>query len=185
MPLATLTAWQALFDKAGLAAGQTLLVHGGSGGVGHFAVQFAKAKGARVVATASTANQAFLKELGADQTIDYRAQTFEELVQEVDVVLDLVGGDTLERSYSIVRKGGFILSLMAKPDTRKLEEHGLRGSSMSVQPSIDELGLITQMIEEGKVVPHVGATFQLDEAAQAHEKSQGGGTRGKIVLLVR
>jgi NADPH:quinone reductase-like Zn-dependent oxidoreductase len=183
VPLAALTAWQALFDKAGLAAGQTVLVHGGSGGVGHFAVQLAKAKGAKVLATASTANQAFLKEIGADVAIDYKTQKFEEIAKDVDVVLDSVGGDTLERSYGIVKKGGFIVSIVTRVDPKEIEEKGLRGASCLVTPDADELREITKLIEAGKVKPFVGATFPLAQAAEAQKKLESGGTRGKIVLV--
>ena len=106
VPAAGSTAWQALVDAAKLSAGQTVLIHGGSGGVGHMAIQIAKARGARVIATASTANQDFLKKLGADQAIDYTKTKFEDVVKDVDVVLDAVGGDTLTRSYGVVKKGG-------------------------------------------------------------------------------
>ena len=183
VPLAALTAWQALFDEAGLAAGQTVLVHGGSGGVGHFAVQFAKAKGAKVLATASTANQGFLKEIGADVAIDYKTQKFEEIAKDVDVVLDSIGGDTLERSYPVVKKGGFVVSIVRGIDEKKLSEHGLRGTSMLVKPDAAELREITALIEAGKVKPHVGATFPLSEARKAQEQLEAGGTRGKIVLV--
>jgi len=185
VPLAALTAWQALFDKAGLASGQTVLVHGGSGGVGHFAVQFAKAKGAKVLASASAANQAFLKEIGADVAIDYKAQKFEDIARDVDVVLDSIGGDTLERSYGVVKKGGFVVSIVTRVDEKKLEERGLRGASMLVTPNAGELSEITKLIEEGKVKLVVGATFPLAEAAKAQDKLQAGGTRGKIVLVPR
>jgi NADPH:quinone reductase-like Zn-dependent oxidoreductase len=182
VPLAALTAWQALFDKAELKSGQTLLVHGGSGGVGHFAVQLAKAKGAKVLATASSANQGFLKEIGADTAIDYKNQKFEEIAKDVDVVLDSVGGDTLERSYGVLKKGGFLVSIVARVDEKKLEEKGLRGTSMLVQPSADGLREITKLIEAGKVKPVVSATFPLGQAGEAQKKLEAGGVRGKIVL---
>ncbi len=182
VPLAALTAWQALFDKADLKAGQTVLIHGGSGGVGHFAVQFAKAKGARVLATASGANQGFLKDIGADTAIDYKNQKFEEIAKDVDVVLDSVGGDTLDRSYGVLKKGGFLVSIVARVDEKKLEEKGLRGTSMLVLPNADELREITKLVEAGKVKPVVGATFFLAQAADAQKKLEAGGTRGKIVL---
>lgn len=182
VPLAALTAWQALFDKAELKAGQTVLIHGGSGGVGHFAVQFAKAKGARVLATASGANQGFLKEIGADTAIDYKNQKFEEIAKDVDVVLDSVGGDTLERSYGVLKKGGFLVSIVARVDEKKLEEKGLRGTSMLVQPDASELREIAKLVEAGKVKPIVGATYFLAQAGDAQKKLEAGGTRGKIVL---
>src|SRR6266513_3439317 len=114
VPVVALTAWQALIDTAKLSAGQTVLIHGGSGGVGTFAIQIAKARGARVIATASTANQDLLKQLGADMTIHYTTQKFEDMAKDVDVVLDSVGKDTLARSYGVVKKGGFIATLVAR-----------------------------------------------------------------------
>ena len=128
VPIVSLTAWQALMDTAKLRAGQTVLIHGGSGGVGSFAIQFAKARGARVIATASTANQGLLRELGADLTIDYTKQKFEDIAKDVDVVLDSVGKDTLTRSYGVVKKGGVIVSIVARLDQTELDRHGIRGA---------------------------------------------------------
>ena len=112
MPLAALTAWQSLFDSASLAAGQTVLIHGAAGGVGHFAVQFARWKGARVIGTASASNQSFLRELGADKVIDYRTTRFEEAVGDVDVVLDTIGGETQQRSWKVLKKGGILVATL-------------------------------------------------------------------------
>lgn len=184
VPLAALTAWQALIDTAGLLPGQTVLIHGGSGGVGHFAVQIAKARGARVIATASAANLEFLREIGADEAIDYRARRFEEIARDVDIVLDSVGGETQARSYSVLKKGGFLVSIVQPPDPALLEKHGVRGKVILVQPSGEQLALIAALIDEGRIRPHVGATFPLAEASAAHELSKAGGTRGKIVLTV-
>src|SRR5207253_7227189 len=135
VPMCALTAWQALVDTAQLQAGQTILIHGGSGGVGSFAVQMAKARGAKVIATASTANQDLLKQLGADVPIDYTKQKFENVAKDVDVVLDSVGRDTLKRSYGTVKKGGFIATLVSRLDQSELDKHGIRGASISVGPS--------------------------------------------------
>ncbi len=185
VPLAALTAWQALFDKAKLEAGQTVLIHAGAGGVGHFALQFAKAKGARVIATASAGNQAFLKELGADQTIDYKSQKFEEIVKDVDVVLDAVGGETLERSYGVLKRGGTLVSIAGAPDAAKMKAGEIKGMRVLVAPNAKQLAEIADLIDAGKVKPHVGATFKLKDAALAHELSETGHARGKTVLIVR
>src|SRR5438067_6522351 len=134
VPMGALTAWQALVDTAQLRAGQTILIHGGSGGVGSFAVQIAKARGARVIATASTANQDLLKQLGADVAIDYTKTKFEDVAKDVDAVLDPVGKETLARSYGGVKKGGIVMSLVARPDRGDLDEGGRRGSAMTVRP---------------------------------------------------
>ena len=184
VPLAALTAWQALFEKAKLTEGQTVLIHGGSGGVGSFAVQMAKARGAKVIATASAANQDFLKELGADQAIDYRAQKFEEVAKDVDVVLDTVAGETLRRSYDVVKKGGFIVSVLEPPNKAELEKRGIRGTVFLVQPNAQQLADIAQMIDGKKVKPFVSQTFPLAEVQKAHAAIETGHTRGKIVLKV-
>src|ERR1700720_1515059 len=134
VPLAALTAWQALIDAAKLSRGQTVLIHGGSGGGGSFAIQIAKARGARVIATASTANQDLLKELGADVAIDYSKTKFEDVVKDVDAVLDPVGKETLARSYGVVKKGGVVLDLVARPDPAELEKRGIRGAAIWVRP---------------------------------------------------
>src|SRR6266478_6189556 len=135
MPMGALTAWQSLVDVAKLQPGQTILIHGGSGGVGSFAIQIAKARGAQVIATPSTANQDLLKRLGADVTVDYTKQKFEDAAKDVDVVLDSVGKDTLARSYGVVKKGGFIASLVAKPEQVELDKYGIRGAPISVKPN--------------------------------------------------
>ncbi len=184
VPLVSLTAWQALIDTAKLSAGQTVLIHGGSGGVGSFAIQIAKARGAKVIATASTPNQDLLKELGADVAIDYTKQKFEEVAKDVDVVLDSVGKDTLARSYGIVKKGGFIVSLVARPDQAELDKHGIRGASLSVEPNSDELAEIGRLIDAKKIKVIVSQTLPLAEAAKAQAQADTHHTRGKIVLKV-
>ena len=184
VPLAALTAWQALIDTAKLSAGQTVLIHGGSGGVGSFAIQIAKAHGAKVIATASTPNQDLLKQLGADVAIDYTKTKFEDVAKDVDVVLDSVGKDTLARSYGVIRKGGFIATLVAQPDQAELDKHGIHGASISVKPNSDELMKITKLIEEKKIKPVVSQVLPLTEAVKAQEQAATHHTRGKIVLKV-
>jgi NADPH:quinone reductase-like Zn-dependent oxidoreductase len=184
VPLAALTAWQALIDVAKIDKGQTVLIHGGSGGVGSFAIQIAKARGAKVIATASTSNQDLLKQLGADVAIDYTKQKFEDVAKDVDVVLDSVGKDTLERSYGVVKKGGFIASLVAKPDQAELDKYGIRGAPISVKPNASELGEITKLIDEKKIKPIVSQVLPLTEAVKAQEQAATHHTRGKIVLKI-
>jgi NADPH:quinone reductase-like Zn-dependent oxidoreductase len=184
VPLAALTAWQALIDTAKLSAGQTVLIHGGSGGVGSMAIQIAKARGAKVIATASTANQELLKQLGADVTVDYTKTKFEDLAKDVDVVLDSVGKDTLARSYGVVRKGGIITTLVAQPDQAELDKHGIRGAAISVKPNASELAEITRLIEEKKIKPIVSQVLPLTDAVKAQEQAATHHTRGKIVLRV-
>ena len=184
VPLVALTAWQALIDTAKLSAGQTVLIHGGSGGVGSMAIQIAKARGAKVIATASTSNQELLKQLGADVAIDYTKTKFEDVAKDVDVVLDSVGKDTLARSYGVVRKGGIIATLVAEPDQAELDKHGIRGAAISVKPNASELAEITKLIEEKKIKPVVSQVLPLTEAVKAQEQAATHHTRGKIVLKI-
>src|SRR4051794_28397038 len=184
VPLAALTAWQSLIDVAKLTAGQTVLIHGGSGGVGNFAVQIAKARGAHVIATASTANQDLLKQLGADVAIDYTKTKFEEVVHEVDAVLDPVGRDTLARSYAVVKKGGIVMSLVARVDKAELERRGIHGVGIAVHADSEDLNAIAQLIDAGKVKPVVTTVLPLGEAIRAEQQAETHHTRGKIVLKI-
>jgi NADPH:quinone reductase-like Zn-dependent oxidoreductase len=184
VPLAATTAWQALVDTAKIKPGQTVLIHGGSGGVGSFAVQIAKARGAKVIATASTANQDLLKQLGVDEPIDYTTTKFEDVVKDVDVVLNAVRGDTLSRSYGIVKKGGIIVSITDEPDTTECAMHGIRCLRMMAHPDAKVLEELTKLIEANKITPIVSQTFPLADAAKAHEQIETHHTRGKIVLKV-
>jgi NADPH:quinone reductase-like Zn-dependent oxidoreductase len=184
VPIVAETAWQALIDSAKLSAGQSVLIHGGSGGVGTFAIQIAKARGAKVFATASTANQDLLKELGADVAIDYTKQKFEDIAKDVDVVLDSVGKDTLARSYGVVKKGGFVATLVSQLDQAELDKHGIRGESIIVKPNAAELAEIGKLIDAKKIKVVVSQTFPLAEAVKAQEQVATGHTRGKIVLRV-
>jgi NADPH:quinone reductase-like Zn-dependent oxidoreductase len=184
VPIVPLTAWQALIDTAKIGAGQTVLIHGGSGGVGSFAIQIAKAHGAKVIATASTANQDLLTQLGADVAIDYTKQKFEDVAKDIDVVLDSVGKGTLARSYGVVRKGGVIVSIVARPDKAELDMHGIGGAVLSVEPNGAELAEIGKLIDENKIKVIVSQTFPLSEAMKAQEQVATGHTRGKVVLKV-
>jgi len=173
-----------LIDTAKLSAGQTVLIHGGSGGVGSFAIQIAKARGAKVIATASTANQDLLKQLGTDVAIDYTKQKFEDIAKDVDVVLDSVGKDTLARSYNVVKKGGFIVTLVARIDQAELDKHDIQGASLRTEPNSSELAEIGKLIDEKKIRVIVSHAFPLSEAIKAQEQVATGHTRGKIVLKV-
>src|SRR5438876_3807287 len=184
VPLAALTAWQALVDAAKLSAGQTVLIHGGSGGVGSFAIQIAKARGAKVIATASTPNQEFLKQLGADVAVDYTKQKFEDVARDVDVVLDSVGKDMLARSYGVLKKGGFIATLVARLDQAELDKHGIHGASISVKPNGAQLAEIGKLIDDKKIKPIVSEVLPLTDAVKAQEQAATHHTRGKIVLKV-
>jgi len=183
-PSVALTAWQAIVDKANIQSGQTVLIHGASGGVGLFAIPIAKIRGAKVFATASTANQDFLKELGADVAIDYKTQKFEDIAKDVDVVIDGVGGETLARSYPIVKKGGIVVSLTDRVDQAQLDKYGIRGGSLTVQNNGVELAQIGTLIDEKKIKVVVAETFPLADANKAEAKADTGHARGKIVLKI-
>lgn len=185
VPMGALTAWQSLNDTAHVQAGQTVFIHGGSGGVGSFAIQIAKARGARVIATASTANQDLLQELGADVRIDYTKTKFEDVAKDVDVVLDPIGGETLTRSYNIVRKGGIILELVGgKVDRAELEKRGIRAAGIWVKPNARDLIDIAQLIDAGKIRPIVTQVLPLGEAIAAEKQAATHHTRGKVVLRI-
>ncbi len=185
VPLAAMTAWQGLFDHGGLTAGQRVLIHGGAGGVGHFAIQFAKTIGAYVITTCSADDKEFVRSLGADEAIDYRAERFEDRVSEVDMVFDLIGGDTQERSWSVLKDGGTLVSTLAKPSERQAQIHHARAMNYMAQPDAAELGEIVHLITEKKVHPHVDTRLPLEDVAEAHRKVEHGHPRGKVVLEVR
>ena len=184
VPLAALTAWQALIDVGKIQSGQTVLIHGGSGGVGSFAIQIAKARGARVIATASTANQDLLQQLGADVAIDYTKQKFEDVAHDVDLVLDPVGRDTLARSYSVVKRGGTVITIVSRCDESELKKHGIRGASLSSHPDAAELTEITKLIDAGRIKPIVSQVLPLTDAAKADAQAETHHTRGKMVLKI-
>lgn len=178
------TAWEALIDTADLRAGQTVLIHGGSGGVGHLATQIAKARGAKVLATASTANQEFLRQMGADVAIDYTRTRFEDVAKDVDVVLDTVGRDTLKRSYGVVKKGGIIVSIVDEPKPAELEAHGIRGMTLRCTPKAGVLEELGKLMEAKKLTPVISQTFPMTNVVQAQAQIATGHTRGKIVLNI-
>ncbi len=182
IPVGTLTAWQAIFDAANLTGGQKILIHGASGGVGSMAVQLAKAKGAYVVATASGKNEEFVKNLGADEFVDYTRAKFETVVIDADVVFDTIGGDTQERSFQVLKKGGFLVSIVAPPSPESAEKYGVKAQMIAVQPNAEQLAEITELVEEGKVKTHVEKVLPLSEVKKAHKLSEARHTRGKIVL---
>ncbi|WP_246676054.1 NADP-dependent oxidoreductase [Mesorhizobium sp. B2-5-4] len=184
VPLAALTAWQGLFDHGALTAGQRVLIHGGAGGVGHFAVQLAKAKGAFVATTVSGKDIEFARSLGADQAIDYKNERFEDIVGKVDLVFDLVAGETQDRSWAVVKPGGIIVSTLAEPSIESARKAGASGIHYMAKPNAAQLGEIGRLIDEGKVRPHVDATFPLQEAAAAEAWLENKHVRGKIVLEV-
>jgi NADPH:quinone reductase-like Zn-dependent oxidoreductase len=184
VPLAALTAWQGLFDHGGLAEGQAVLIHGAAGGVGHFAVQFAKARGAEVFATCSGQDIGFVRSLGADLVIDYKAERFEDEVEKVDLVYDLIAGETQQRSFSILRRGGVLVSTLTEPDQKLCQQYGVRGLRYTAQPNGDQLAKIGRLIDTGRVTPAIDRTYPLARAADAEDWLEHHHVRGKIVLTV-
>jgi NADPH:quinone reductase-like Zn-dependent oxidoreductase len=185
LPLVALTAWQALLVTADLQPGQTVLIHAGAGGVGTSAIQLAKWRGARVIATASERNHEFLRSLGADVVIDYRTQRFEDVARDVDVVLDPIGGETQLRSLDTLRDGGVLVSLVGLIREARSPARNVRATAILVQPHADQLARIAALVESGDLRPIVSHRFGLNEVAAAHRQSETGSTRGKIVLEVR
>ena len=184
VPIAALTAWQGLFDAGGLRTDQKVLIHGGAGGVGSFAVQLARWKGAFIVATASGRNQEFLRNLGADLTIDYEKTRFDRLVCDADVVFDTIGGETLKRSWKVLKKGGVLVSTVEEPSAETAAAQGVRAALVSTRADTGQLAEIAKLVDAGMVRPIVEAVFPLNEARRAQELSQTGHARGKIVLQV-
>ena len=182
VPLVATTAWQALFEAGGLKEGQTVLIHGGAGGVGTFAVQLAKMKGAYVLATASSQNVEFVKGLGADEVIDYTTTRFETVAHHVDVVLDLIGGETEQRSWGVLKPGGILVSTLGPPSQEEAAKHRVRATFVQAQPTAGLLKEIARLLDSGQIKPNVGKMFPMEQARQAQELKQHGHTRGKIVL---
>ena len=181
--LAALTAQQAL-DHMDLRAGQSLLVHAAAGGVGHFAVQLARARGARVIGTASGANRDFVTGLGADAFVDYTAGRFEEAVGQVDAVLDAVGGETFTRSYSVVKPGGWLVTIAASPKPEAAPRTDIHTERILVKPSYTDLEALAALYEAGQLRPHMSHTFPLDGVAEAHRLLEERHVVGKVVLEV-
>ena len=185
VPLAALTAWQGLFDHGGLESGQTVLIHGAAGGVGHFAVQFCRVRGCFVHVTASPEDRDFLRALGADEVIDYHAERFEDRVRKVDLVFDLVAGETQDRSFAVLKEGGALISTLKEPDQQKAARMHLRAAKhYMAQPNGAELAEIGKLIDMGLVMPQVTRVFPLEQAAQAEKTLETEHVRGKIVLQV-
>lgn len=187
LPLVGLTAWQSLVDIAGVQAGQRVLIHGAGGGLGHIAVQLARHLGAEVIGTASVAKHDFLRELGADQLIDYRRTDFTEAVRDVDVVLETIGGDYATRSFSVLRPGGLLVTAVERLSTtlpRLATEAGVRFAAVGVEPDHVALEHLAALADAGVLRPHVQTTLPLEDAAKAHEIAAAGSVQGKIVLTM-
>lgn len=184
IPLAGLTAWQCLFTHGHLESGQKVLIHGASGGVGTFAVQFAKWKGAYVMATASEKNHAFLKELGADEVIDYHQPGYEDTISSVNLVIDTIGGETQQHALRYTMPGGTLVTTLKPENHAAFEEKGIRLTGMMTTTDTDDLAAIAKLVDEGKVKPVIAAVLPLEEAEKAQRINEEGHVRGKIVLKV-
>ncbi|TGG86095.1 NADP-dependent oxidoreductase [Streptomyces albus] len=187
LPVVGLTAWQGLVDLGGVTEGDRVLVHGGGGGVGHVAIQIAKARGAHVITTAGRSKREFVEELGADEVIDYTAADFAEAVGDVDLVLDTIGGETAARSLGVLRPGGHLVTATAEDDPELIaayEAAGMRFSGIAVDPDPVALRGLVELVEEGRLRVHVQETFPFERVADAHRLLDGGHLRGKLVLTV-
>lgn len=187
LPLVSLTAWQALVDNADLQSGQRVLIHAAAGGVGHIAVQIAKARGAYVIGTASAEKHGFLREVGADEVIDYRTDDFADRVRDVDAVLDTIGGDTAMRSLHTLRKGGSLVSLIPVGSAdlfRQADQLGVRALRMLVDSSRSALETVSGLVDESALRATIAGTFPLTEAAEAHREGETNHTTGKLVLTM-
>ncbi len=178
-PMSALTAWQGLIERAGLAPRECVLIHGAAGGVGLFAVQLARWRGARVIGTASAHNLGFVRGLGADQVIDHRAERFEDVVRQADVVFDTVGGETLARSWGVLKAGGRMITIAASAEQTR--EQRVREAFFIVEPNRAQLAKVASLIDGGGLRPIVGGVFPLPQARQAYEYKP---PHGKVALTV-
>ncbi|CAL9349237.1 NADP-dependent oxidoreductase [Streptomyces sp. Tu 3180] len=187
LPLVSLTAWQALVERADLRPGQRVLIHAAAGGVGHVAVQIAKARGAHVIGTASAGKHDFLRGIGVDEPVDYRETDFAEVVKDADVVLDTIGGDYALRSLRVLRPGGIVVSILpvGSPEFHEEAERlGVRAVRMLVDADHTGMRAIAGLVEEGRLRATVADTFPLADAAEAHRRGETGRTTGKLVLVI-
>jgi NADPH:quinone reductase-like Zn-dependent oxidoreductase len=185
VPVVAVTAWQMVRDFAQLSSGQSVLIHGGAGNVGGYTVQLAKRAGALVIATASAKDAAYVRRLGADGVIDFRTTRFEERVKEIDAVFDTVGGEMLDRSYGVLKRGGIVVSAVTQPSKEKAEQRAVRAVFFYVQVTTERLKAIADLIAAGALETEVGEVLWLDEARKGHEMLEGAPhQRGKIVIRV-
>ena len=184
LPVAGMTAWQALFDRGGLERGQTALIAGAAGGVGHLAVQFGKFAGARVIGTGSSRNRDFVLGLGADEYVDYTQQDVGEAVSAVDVAFDTVGGDTTQALVPTLRDGGILVTIANAPPDEAARARGVRAELLVMSPSSEQLARMAELVAGGEVRVEISEVLPLTEVKRAHQLSESGHTRGKIVLTV-
>lgn len=183
VPLAGLTAWQGLYELADIEAGEQVLIHGGSGAVGQFAIQLAKLRGATVYTTTSARNTDLVLSLGADHAIDYQQVDFSEL-RDMDVVLDTIGGEVQDKSWKTIKPGGRLLSIVQTPDEAVAASHGVTASFYFIEPDRSQLEEMARLADAGKLVVNIDSEFSLDQVADAHKRSESGRTQGKIIINV-
>ena len=184
IPLSGLTAWQSLFDYARLSKGETVLVHGAGGGVGTFAVQLARWRGAHVFATCSREKSDLVRSLGAERVLDYSRVSFQDELGNLDVVLDTVGGEVLDNSWKVLRRGGSLVTIVGDASEETAAKYGVKGFSILVEPNRSELVEIARLVDAGEVKPVVDAVFPLSRAREAYERGLGGHSRGKLILKI-
>ena len=184
LPLAGITAWQCLVDVGQLQAGQRVLIHAGAGGVGHLAIQIAKAKGATVIATASTANQELLTQFGADQAVDYTKGVLLEQIEPVDLVIDTIGGEVQSNSWALLKAGGMLVSIVDQPSEELAKQHNAKAAFVFIESSSRILRELNKLVKKDQLLPFIEHRFSLEQIADAHLQSQTGRTRGKIIIKV-
>jgi alcohol dehydrogenase len=184
LPLVGVSAWQALVEFMGISNGQKILIHGGAGGIGSIAIQLAKNLGAHVATTVSTNDKQFVEELGADQIIDYKTQTFEDIVHDYDAVFDTIGGNTYKRSFRVLRKGGIIVSMLEQQNSELMERFGVKAISQFTQVNRERLSKLAEWVDQNKLKVNVEKTYSLDEAGKALNHLRDIHPRGKIVLII-
>ncbi|UZJ79931.1 NADP-dependent oxidoreductase [Fictibacillus sp. KU28468] len=187
IPLVGLTAWQCLVEFAHIQEGQRVLIHAGGGGVGSFAIQLAKAKGAYVLSTGSKDSEEIIKESGADEFIDYKVKDFAEAIEPVDIVFDTIGGEVQHNSYKVIKPGGILVSIISPPVQKEATNHSVKAGFVFLDPDGDQLAEIGKLIEAGKIKPFVGETFPLTQEGvrKAHELSESHHAKGKIIIQVK
>lgn len=185
LPLAGVSALQALEDHIHLAKGQKILIHGGAGGIGHFAVQLAKSQGAYVATTVSTRDMEFTKSLGADEVIDYESEAFDEKLTDFDAVFDTVGGETTDKSFKVLKKGGIIVSMVGQPNEELAQKYGVSALGQNTDANPERLARLSKLVEDGKIKVHIDKVFPPEQAKEAFGHLEEGRHQGKVVLKIR
>ncbi len=185
LPLTGVSAWQALVDHIGLSRGKKILIHGGAGGIGSIAIQLARYLGAYIATTAGAKDMQYVKEIGADESIDYKNQSFEDMLHDYDAVFDTVGGETYSRSFGVLKRGGMIVSMLERPDPDLMEKYGVKAIGQFTQVNSERLSRLAELVEKRVVKVNVEKTFSLEKAGEALDFQQNGHPRGKVVLNIK